>query len=211
MSTRIDFEPIEHVYTVTVDGTTYRPASVTTLIGAALNMYNGIPGEIMQAAAERGTAVHAALEACEKQGGKMPDDIDPISYSARAVREYLKIKKKHRIMPLMLETPICYIDDDGIPLYAGTFDNLSVIFEDGAPALAIIDYKTTAQLHLDALALQLPAYAIGIEQMYPDLRITQGYCIHIPSKGPARIVKVDMLPRQEVVRIMRDAYFKVSI
>lgn len=207
---KITFEPIGHVYTVTVGGKTYTPRSVTTLISEALNEYGGIPSEVMQAAADRGTAVHDALEQCERLGGKMPDDIDPISYSARAVREYLKVKKKYRIMPIMLEEPVFYIDGDE-PLYAGKFDNLSVIFDQGFPALAIIDYKTTAVIHTDALAIQLRAYAMAIEQMYPDLHITAGYCIHIPARGPARIVKIDMLSKEEVLRIMRKADFELTI
>lgn len=118
-------------------------------------------------AAERGRAVHKALEVLDKYGEvEASEDIVPY------IRAYLQFRKDHPSEWSLIEKPICHPDK----LYAGTIDRYGTV--DGLPTL--VDYKTTGTIdpqhrtmyaaaqNLYRKALGLPVEKILILQLKAD-------------------------------------------
>ena len=196
MTENITFEEATHTYTVLgSDGKTYTPPSVTTLLARFLEDYKNVPQAILQKAAAHGTKVHKALEAVQQ--GKTPDCSD-IDYVALAVHYYKVMAKAHGIVPILQEHKVVY-EDNGEPLFVGTLDALSVV--DGV--LTLVDFKTTSELHTEALRWQLTAYKMALEQNITGLKIKALACIWLPKNGAPRLVLVKMLDEDVVLTTLK--------
>lgn len=157
----LEYDDESHTYIV--DGVIV--PSVTQILGVKFgNKYAGVNRSTLERAANRGTAIHEAIENFCKYG------------------KYSELKELHNFRFLATyyefrvfenETPII-IAKDGTPIAAGRLDLILDIKGD----TAIADIKTTATLDKEYLAYQLNLYRIGYMQSY-GIEITQLYGVHL--------------------------------
>lgn len=190
----IEFIESEHKYIVTEGGTSFTPPSVTTYISEINPEYNNIPPEILEKAATRGSKVHSYIEQFLKK------DTIPLVDSQEAMMAMCGINKlfRHGTYGIFSEQPVVY-EFEGMPLFAGTVDCVAIL--DGK--ITLIDFKTTAQLHDYSLKLQLSAYKMAIEQMFPAMHIECCECLWVPfTEGKevyTKFVPVEPLKEKEII------------
>lgn len=145
----LEFDRDSHTYAV--DG--IEVPSVTTLVKSRFpHMYESVKPEILQAAAERGTMIHAAIERFCRTGWEA---YIPELTGFKALMEVYDFRVRSNEAPVILFR-------HGEPVAAGTTD---LVFEmDGVKCGA--DIKTTARLDKDYLEAQLNLYRIGFAQTY---------------------------------------------
>lgn len=160
----LEFLDQSHIYLI--DGV--KVSSVTQLLNRKFGKkYDGIPKEVLNKAAERGTQVHKAIE-CYCQGF---DD------GSSEVRDFKFLQRHYGFEAVENELPI--ILHFGGNLYAGRLDLILKINN----GYAVADIKTTATLDKEYLGHQLNLYRMGVEQSY-DYKIDSLYGIHL--KGGRR-------------------------
>lgn len=141
----------EETHTYLVDG-----IIVPSITGALHNRfgrkYDGIPKEILQRAAQRGTEVHEAIERYVKTGEET--DIPEM-------RGFKFLERVYKFKPIESEVPVILFDDKE-PIAAGRLD--LVLEMDGKIGGA--DIKRTAVLDKEYLAYQLNLYRIAYKQSY---------------------------------------------
>lgn len=117
------------------------------------NKYAGIAPEILKRAADKGTAVHEAIENWCKTGeeSELPE-----------VRNFKFLKNMYNFEVIKNEVPVVLHDKDGELLAAGRLDLVLVM--DGKVGGA--DIKRTATLDKEYLAYQLNLYRIAYRQCY---------------------------------------------
>lgn len=116
------------------------------------NKYNRVSGAVLSRAAEKGTAVHEAIQNyCER--GEESDLIE--------LRGFKFLQKQYKFEVLQNEVPVILFKND-IPVAAGRLDLVLEI--DGKIGLA--DIKRTATLDKEYLAYQLNLYRIAYQQCY---------------------------------------------
>lgn len=141
----VDFDRARHRYSV--QG---RPVPSVTEVLAPLACFQRVPPAILQAAAERGTAVHKACEL---------DDLGRLDERCLSptLRGYLlawrAFSVRHAVRWELVERCVYHAQMD----YAGTVDRYGLVA--GAPA--VVDLKTSATAPL-TLGPQLAAYAKAI-------------------------------------------------
>jgi hypothetical protein len=112
--------------------------------------YSGIPIQVLERAAYKGTQVHKATEMIDKKKKvHIEDEYTPY------VLQYALWKLEHLKEWTDVET-IVYTQD-----YAGTVDRI----QRKGDEILICDIKTTSKLHEDSIALQLAAYIIAHADM----------------------------------------------
>ena len=152
----------DHLYLV--DGIIV--TSITQLLKVKFgNKYDGINPATLQAAADKGTEVHEAIERYCKTGEEsdLPE-----------VRNFKFLRDKYGFTVLASEVPVILSDYYGNPVAAGRLD--LVIEKDGEVGLA--DIKRTSALDKEYLAYQLNLYRIAYEHCYrEDVRFLRG--IHL--------------------------------
>jgi len=159
----IEFEPIKHQYTVNDK----KVMSVTQLIDVVLGKpYKNIDPEILQKAADKGTALHDMIERFERFGDKTP---------STEFRSYLALKGQHQVDVLENEK-VVVIEAYGVPIAAGRFD--MVVKSPYMDGFGIVDVKRTLNLNEERLKLQLNLYKRGYEQTYKK-KIKYLKCMHI--------------------------------
>ena len=143
----LTFDESDHTYRL--DGVVL--PSVTQIMRPLSDAnYNGIPEDVLQKAADRGTAVHQAIDIFLNYGC---EDIDP------AYRGYLDafLKWKDSVAPdvCATEQPIYH----PTMLYCGTADCVCKI----GGKMVLIDYKTTSVIHEKLVSVQLQAYESALK------------------------------------------------
>ena len=113
--------------------------------------YSGIPEYVLQKAAERGTAVHQAIDIFINFGY---EDID-LKYRGY-VEAFYRWMDDVNPKILATEQPICH----PTMMYCGTADCICEI--DGKNVL--IDYKTTSVVHEKLVRVQLQAYESAVSE-----------------------------------------------
>lgn len=149
--------------------------------------YKNIPEKILKKKASYGTKVHELIESFLKGEITMEEiqakRIDPNIKIAVEQFEYLR--KEWCFYIKDMERIVTY---DG--MYAGMFDLLT---EDNK----VIDIKTTTDLHMDWLALQLGLYQLGL-----DLNNETAYCMWLPKGKAGKVVEVKPLTKVECIKIL---------
>ena len=182
-------EFLEDVHQYIVDGVCV-PA-VSDLIRLEYpDAYEGVPKRILKKKADYGTKVHHMIESYiageitleEIEAKRIDPDIKI------AVEQFIEIQDKWAFIIKDMEQVVTY---GGI--YAGTYDLRTV--DD-----YIIDLKTTTKLHEDWLKLQISLYYLGAGLDKP-----YGYCIWIPKGKLAQVIKIDCIPRDELLKMI-DGY-----
>lgn len=127
--------------------------SVTQILGVKYkNDYASVPPAVLNNAAQRGTAVHNAIENYNNSGY---DD------GSEAVRNFKFLQKQYGFEVLDSELPIVIFKDD-MPIACGRLDMTMLI--DGQTGIA--DIKTVSSLNKEKIAYQLNLYRIGLMQSY---------------------------------------------
>lgn len=144
-------EYIDDIHTYLVDGIIV--PSITQLIKMKFNnKYDAVPKEVLKKAADKGTAVHLAIELYEKEN-KESDLVE--------LKNYKFLKKHLKWNVIQSEIPIILFYNDK-PIAAGRLDQ--VIEMNGKKG--INDLKRTASFDKEYVALQTNLYRIGYKQSY---------------------------------------------
>lgn len=145
----LEFFPESHTYLY--DGIML--PSVTQILGVKYkNDYASVPPAVLNNAAQRGTAVHKAIENFNVSGY---DD------GSEAVRNFRFLQKQYGFEVLDSELPIVIFKDD-MPIACGRLDMTMLM--DGETGIA--DIKTVSSLNKEKIAYQLNLYRIGLMQSY---------------------------------------------
>lgn len=145
----LEFLPETHTYLY--DGLML--PSVTQILGVKYrNDYASVPPAVLSNAAQRGTAVHKAIENYNNSGY---DD------GSEAVRNFKFLQKQYGFEVLDSELPLVLFKDD-MPIACGRLDMTMLI--DGKTGIA--DIKTVSALNKEKIAYQLNLYRIGLMQSY---------------------------------------------
>lgn len=146
-------------YTLEFDDETHRyivngiiTPSVSKLLSLKFDDYPNVPKEVLQAAADRGTEMHKAIEVYEKTGKES---------DLQEFRNYLFLKKHFKIENVENELPVAYFED-GLPVFAGTIDQVCRI--DGVPA--INDFKRVSAPNKEKIAYQVNLYRLAYNQTF---------------------------------------------
>lgn len=114
--------------------------------------YKNVPPAVLNNAAQRGTAVHKAIENYNNSGY---DD------GSEAVKNFKFLQKQYGFEVLDSELPLVIFKDD-FPIACGRLDMTMLI--DGKTGIA--DIKTVSALNKEKIAYQLNLYRIGLMQSY---------------------------------------------
>lgn len=127
--------------------------SVTQILGVKYrNDYASVPPSVLNNAAQRGTAVHKAIENFNVSG---------YNDGSEAVRNFKFLQKQYGFEVLDSELPIVIFKDD-MPIACGRLDMTMLM--DGETGIA--DIKTVSSLNKEKIAYQLNLYRIGLKQSY---------------------------------------------
>lgn len=163
--TTLEYDDDTHTYIV--DGVIV--PSVTQILAAKFgNKYANVNTEVLKRAAERGTAIHRAIEEYCTTGK---------DNGSKEVHNFNFLMTNYALTPIQNEVPIIIFDEKEInkPLAAGRLDLVLVDFYNYR---AIADLKTTATLDKEYLTYQLNLYRIGYMQCY-GWNITDLYGVHL--------------------------------
>lgn len=171
----IEFNAENHEYKL--DGKVL--LSVTQLMkkhGLAPN-YDGVPEEVLNAKAARGSLIHEEIENYVKSGEDgFTDELDA----------FKRIEKENGLCLMQSET-IVYND-----LIAGTVDLTGRV---NGNETFIADIKTTAALHLESIRWQLSIYAYLFGKSFDHF-----YAIHLTKDG-GKLKEVEPIEKSEVQRL----------
>lgn len=126
--------------------------SVSSILKRKFDDYVDVPFKILEAAADKGTAMHKAIEVYEKTGKES---------DLQEFRNYLFLKKYFKIENVENELPVAYFED-GLPVFAGTIDQVCRI--DGI--LAINDFKRVSAPNKEKIAYQVNLYRLAYNQTF---------------------------------------------
>lgn len=127
--------------------------SITQILNVKFgSKYDGIPKQVLEKAAELGTAVHKAIEDYEQQG---------IETDVPELRGYKMLKEENRFECVGNEVPVVLFKDDE----AVACGRLDLILREGEE-IGLADIKRTSKLDKNYLAYQLNLYRIAYQQCY---------------------------------------------
>lgn len=174
-------EYIDETHTYIYDGVIL--PSITQMLKFKFgNKYNSVDEKVLKKAAEKGTAVHQAIEDYEKRS---IDDASCVE-----LRNYKFLKKQFDFKCLDNEVPIVLFHKDK-PIAAGRVD---LIIEDKGK-VGIADIKRTSVFDKEYVAYQTNLYRIGYQQSYgTEISFLRG--IHLRDKVRKYIelpIKEDMM------------------
>lgn len=156
-NSKVFFEEFSHIYLL--DGKVLM--GVTSLMKKhhLSADYSNIRKEVLEQAAEIGTAIHKEIEAYDNGDSVVMTDL---------LKEYRKLGLKHIASEyLVSDDEMVASSIDGV--YEGSVEN-SVI---------LVDYKTTSKVHTRALAWQLGVYSVLFRRQNPDINVEGCFCLHI--------------------------------
>lgn len=163
----------DETHTYIVDGIIV--PSVTQLLGIKFgHKYDDVSAETLNKAAERGTAIHKAIE--DFCHGKDSDMVE--------VMDFDFLMKHYGFDVLENELPII-LDFDG-KTFAGRLD--LILKKRDEIGKAVADIKTTSTLDKEYLGHQLNLYRLGVMQSY-GFNITSLYGIHLKD-GKRKVVNI---------------------
>lgn len=174
----LEFYESDHIYMV--DGR--QVACVSDLCRfISREIYTGdVPKWQLEAAAERGTAVHKATELLEAQGSAETDD----EY-APYLQAYAAFLRDHEVAWDLTEKSLYSEADD----FAGTIDRYGLL--DGYRTL--VDIKTTYTVHKPLCEASLNLYRRLLEEnLHPVVKM---YILHLQKTGKYKLVEIPISDR----------------
>ena len=184
---RVVFNAEQHTYTL--DGKEL--SGITSIIGKYIfpDMYDNVSESVLEAARERGSMVHAGLEA-EFLG--MKGDIPEIV-------AYRELAKQHKIKQIAAE----YVVTDYNSI-ATCIDNVAYVNGE----LALLDYKTTSVLNIEYLRWQLSLESLMFT-MVNQCSVAKAYAVHLPKPKDgvcdAKLVEIELIPCNHLMSLL-DAF-----
>lgn len=166
----LEYDDESHTYIV--DGVIV--PSVTQILAVKFgDKYTGVNRSTLERAANRGTAVHKAIEDFCKTGN---------DEGSKEVHNFRFLLDRYGFGVFENETPIVIAKDD-TPIAAGRLDLVLDVIRKGKAfytkeTTAIADIKTTSTLDKEYLAYQLNLYRIGYMQSY-GIEIKELYGVHL--------------------------------
>lgn len=158
--THVAFDQEAHTYTDTESGAIYKGITSTLLAHVLPNKYDGIPKEVLDKAAARGSLVHEDIELAESLGA------EPTTEEGK---NYLTLRDKHELKCLTCE----YTVTD----YQHFATNIDAIYTASDTEVDLADFKTTSKLDKDYLSWQLSLCAMFFEANNPDIKVRNLYGI----------------------------------
>lgn len=168
------FEEESHIYTLCGD---VLPCVSDLCRFLHREIYKDAPAWAMEAAADRGTAVHEAAQQLDRTGtADIPDEYAPY------LQAYAAFLREHEVAWELIEQPMYH----PLHLYAGTIDRYGTV--DGFHTL--VDLKTTYALYKPLCGAQLNLYRLMlIARGYPVQRLA---IVHLKKDGTYRFVRFDI-------------------
>ena len=191
-NSRVVFDKEHHTYHL--DG--HQLQGITGMLHRRLfpMEYAGIPQEVLDNAARRGSAIHDACEVYDNEGIYT-------EYTAE-VDAYAEATKKKKLRHLASE----YLVTDG-DYFASAIDK---VYEVDDHTVDLGDIKTTSKLNKEYVSWQLSIYAYLFESQNPEIKVRNLYAIHIRD-GKCKIVKVERIPDSKVIALMADEIFDAPV
>lgn len=140
-------------------------------------IYKDAPVWQMEAAADRGTKVHAATEVLDKTG-RAEIDGEYLPY----LQAYANFRKEHEVTWELIEYP----DYHPSHRYAGTIDRYGLV--DGFRTL--VDLKTTYTVHKPLCGASLNLYRMILEAR--EREVERLMILHLKKDGRYRLVPIDI-------------------
>ena len=187
MKTKIEFIEDTHTY-LNEDGIII--PSVSELLRFKYpDGYAGIPEKVLKRKAKYGETVHKYIEMFVK-GEITLEEINKKRIDPNikiAVEQFETLRKMWAFHVKDMEQIVSWKGK-----FAGRYDILTI--DD-----LIIDIKTTSEIHEDWLRWQLSLYALalGIEKDFH-------YCIWLPKGKMGKVVQINALPKDEVMKLVKD-------
>lgn len=174
----IAFEPEGHVYTY---NSLVLPSVTQIMQPMSLMLYQGVPPDVMQAAADRGTRAHEQVSNYIRYGLMEPDeDTQPyldafLAFDAAYHPRWIgsEYRTYHRTL-----------------MYAGTLDLIGYIEPDDGNGVDVVDLKCTAQFHRIMLSTQLGGYAEAVKSHGVQVRKRYGLQLLREGNPPYRFREV---------------------
>ena len=150
--------------------------------------YKNVPEDVLKEAAKHGSMVHKKCEQFDICG--FGDDL-------KEVQDYARLKKENNLTTLANE----YLVDDG-KNFASSID---VVFNDGSNIFDLADIKTTSQIHVNNVTLQLSIYAYLFEKCNRGKKVGNLYVIWLPKEqyGDAALMQLERISSTDCKRIMK--------
>lgn len=140
-------------------------------------IYKDAPKWQMEAAAERGTTIHAAAEALDKHGSA-PISEEHLPY----LQAYKAFLQEHRPSWDLIEQPLYHPEHR----YAGTIDRFGALHGEAA----LIDIKSTYTVYKPLCRAQLNLYRLMlIARGYPVHRM---YILHLKRDGTYKLIPFEV-------------------
>lgn len=150
--------------------------SVTTIMKPlSEDVYGSIDEQVLNRAAQRGTAVHNAIENYIKFG---IEDIPPEHEGY--FKAFLKWFEEHNVVPYGTEIKLYH---KGL-MYAGTADMAASV--DGIDTL--VDFKTSASVSKMLGGVQLEAYDRALASHDSEMKFGQKLILHLKKDGKYEVV-----------------------
>lgn len=174
------FDQAAHTYTDIATGEMLHGITSTVMHALFPDRLSGIPQQILDRAAARGTAVHEECELIASLG------VEPCSEDGRA---YAALLKEHRLEPIATEYTVSGF---------GFATNIDAVYE-GAQygSVQIADIKTTYRLDEEYVSWQLSICAEMLELCNPFVKTERLFAVWLRG-GKARLVEVKRRTRAEV-------------
>ena len=148
-----ELEYIDESHTYLVDGVIV--PSVTQLLGKKFgHKYDGINPEVLKRAAEKGTAVHNAIEEWCKHGTE--SDLPEL-------RNFRFLQRQYNFEVLANEVPVILFEDES-PIACGRLDLVLKMGDE----TGLADIKRTSALDKEYLGYQLNIYRLAYQQTYGE-------------------------------------------
>lgn len=132
------------------------------------DLYKDVDPEVLAKAAAKGKELHALIEYHDNFGTADTEHADP------RVTSYEQIKRQFGLRTIANE----YLVSDE-QNYASSIDIVMLNADD---EICLVDTKTTYNLNLQTVSLQLSIYKRFFEQQNPDLKVSHIYVLWLPNK-----------------------------
>lgn len=153
--------------------------------------YSAVSQDVLERKAERGTFIHAEIEAFNKNG--------EIGFT-KELENYIEYQSEKKFE--CLESELIVYND----ICAGTLDLLL----DYGGELVIADIKTTAKLHQEAVSWQLSIYNYLL-----GWQAEKAQAFHFDQDGNLKVVTIPFKPKNEVEKLMecerQGIYYKQDV
>ncbi len=141
---------VDATHTYTLDGSRILPSVTHIMRFMSRELYDGIPGETLHIAANRGTRAHEQTANLDLYGFEEQDD-DTGGY----ITAYKAFLAAHQPVWTAVEWRGYH---KGL-MYAGTIDRAGYVTPDDGTGIDLVDLKCTSAFHPVMLATQLAGYA----------------------------------------------------